>query len=479
MKVLLMTTPYSVEERYGKHIKKLGVMMLPPLGIAYVAAVLEREGHEVEIVDTAVENMGVPDAATYILSRSYDAIGLSVQTPMYGNFQKLIQMIKPHLNGTPIIAGGPHASIYPDQTLERNPEIDFTVYGEGELTIPGIMDVIEGKKDPKDVLGIAYRKDGKVIKTAEPDFIRDIDNLPYPARHLLKMEKYEAMPSTVKNMPMLHMIASRGCPFRCTFCSSASIMKRTYRYHSPKRVVDEMEHLKDEYGVREICFQDDLFTVNKKWVSDICNLLIQRGLDKHLSWTCHTRVNTVDRELAKLMKKAGCWQMHMGVESASQELLDRIQKGTTPEQARNTVKILKEEGIVIRCYFILGLPGETREDALRTIAFAKEIDPDYAKFSLTTPYPGTELYDQLLREGNKLTDSWEFYKTMGGFGGTQRPYVPEGRTSEDINQLHRMAHKEFYFRPKKILSFLAKTRSLSELKMYTRAAWALWKTAAS
>ncbi len=476
MKILLLTVPYSVEERYGKAMKKLiGPNLYPPLGILYIAAVLENQDHEVTVLDTNILEMGVGDIREYLQEHKFDMIGISLYTPMYENFKKLISSIKPVIGDTPVVVGGPHTFLFPKETIETIPEIDYSVHGEGEAIFPEIADYIEGKTKLSNIKGICYRENGNIIMTEMPPFTEDLDTIPYPARHLVPMEKYIPSPSTYKNLPAHHMIATRGCYFRCTYCASAEMLKRTIRYHSVKRVVDEMEHLIETYKSKEVFFLDDLFVANRKFVLDFCDEVINRGLNKKFEWSCHSRSGLVTKEMLLKMKESGCWQLHFGVESGVQRLLDMVKKGITPEMSKESIRLCREVGITTRAYLMLGLPTETREESLQTIQFAKEMDPDYVKFSLLTPYPGTPIFEQIKKEGNIATTNWEYYKTVGGFGGTQRPYVPQGRTSEELNELHKRAFKEFYFRPKIIARFLTIPKTMPELKMYIKSGIALLK----
>ncbi len=475
MKILFLTIPYSVEDRYGKKMKKLiGPSLLPPLGLLYIAAVVEKD-HEVKVIDSNIEQMNVQDIKSYLEKNAYDIICISLQTPMFGNFKKLISEIKPVVGKAKIVVGGPHPFTFPEDTIQRIPEVDVAVYGEGEAVFPDLLDAFNGKKKIADVKGIVYNENGEIVRNPPAEFVKDLDSIPFPARHLVPTEKYVPVPSTYRRLPMLHMIASRGCTFRCNYCASAEMLKRTIRYHSVKRVVDEMEHLIETYKVKEIQFLDDLFVQDRKWVMEFCDEVIKRGLNKKIEWSAHSRSGSVNEEMLAKMRKAGCWQLHFGAESGSQRLLNLVKKGITPQMSKDAIRMTRDAGIISRAYLMLGLPTETREESLETIKFAKELDPDYIKVSLFTPYPGTPAFNQVKElEGIGTTD-WEYYKTMGGFGGTMRPYVPGGRSSEELNNLQKLAHKQFYFRPKIILRLLKNISTYEELKMYFKSALALLK----
>jgi radical SAM superfamily enzyme YgiQ (UPF0313 family) len=237
--------------------------------------------------------------------------------------------------------------------------------------------------------------------------IQNLDALPFPARDLLPMDKYIPLPNQYKRKPVANLMALRGCPYQCTFCSANAVFGCSLRMRSAQRVYDEIKQLVDTYGIREISFWDDTLTVNKKWLHELCDLIISNHLD--ITWSCYARVNTVDLDLLKKMKKAGCWNIFYGIESGNQELLDRIKKGITLDQIRNAVKLTKKAGIEVRGSFMIALPGETPEMAHKTIDFAIELDPDYAQFSITTPYPGTELFEQAKQYGELSGDFSKFH----------------------------------------------------------------------
>ena len=442
MRILLLTPDLNVEKRYGKKLKDFGSMSFPPLGLAYIAAVLEKAKHTVKIIDCTLEELDYTN---------YDVIGITVMTPSYNEFRELVNRIE---SDVPLIAGGMHPSILPLDTLKENKKVDYIVCGEGENIIVNLIDAIQGKIKLKDVKGIAYREGDRIIVNPPAELIHELDTLPYPSRHLFK-PKYIPAPSTYRNLPCAHMIISRGCPNRCIYCSVHTVSGRKYRHHSVRRVIDEI----NELDVKEIYFLDDLFTLDRRWVLELCASLES----KNIEWSCNTRVNLVDIELLKAMKKAGCWQIHYGIESGSQRLLNLVKKGITLDQCRDAIKWSKKAKIQTRAYFMLGLPTETKEESMVTIEFAKKLNPDYAKFSLTTPYPGTEMYEILKDEIGDI--SWDKYRSMGGFVGEERPYVSKGRTSQELNELQKMAHKSFFLRPRVILNRLLKISSLTELRM--------------
>jgi radical SAM superfamily enzyme YgiQ (UPF0313 family) len=462
MKVTLINPSITMEERYGKFAK--GGSSVPPLGLAYIAATLENNGVKVNIIDGSVLNLDQGAIEKLLSKHNPDIVGVTALTPTLYRSYEVINTVKKALPDSLIVIGGPHPSLFPTDVLKENVNIDVSVYGEGEYTVLELANNIEshGKDNSKsfeDVRGIAYRNNGQIRKNTPRPYIDDLDTLPFPARHLLPMDKYRPALYQIKRSPNTNLIASRGCPFNCNFCSKG-VYGRKFRIRSPENVITEIEYLIEKYGIKELLFWDDTFTLNKKWIEDFCILLKERNLD--ITWSCSSRVNKVDKLLLQKMRKAGCWSIFYGIESGSQKLLNNINKGITISQVINAVKWAKEAGIQVRASFMLGLPGETKELAEKTIAFAKELDPDYAQFNITTPYPGTELMKVAGKYGKIISHDFSKYTIWSPI------FIPNGSTSEDLTKLHHQAYMEFYLRPTYILKRLAKIRSFSDIMVYLK-----------
>ena len=460
MKVTLINPPMTLEERYGKFAR--AGSSLPPLGLAYIAATLEKNGIEVHIIDGTVMNFKNKSLENRISSIKPDIIGVTALTPTLYRSYEVINTSKKILPESLMVIGGPHTSLFPKDVLQENTNIDVSVYGEGEHTLLELVRNIEnyGKNNGKsfeNVKGIVYRNNGKIIKNEPRPYIGDLDTVPFPSRHLLPMNEYRPALYQIKRSPNTNIIASRGCPFSCTFCSKGVYGKK-FRTRSPENVIVEIENLIEKYGIKELLFWDDTFTVNKQWVEDFCDLLQSKNFD--LTWSCSSRVNKVDKALLQKMKNAGCWSIFYGIEAGSQELLNNIDKGITLQEVRNAVKWAKDVGIEVRASFMLGLPGETKELAKKTIRFAKELDPDFAQFNITTPYPGTELNKNAGQYGKILSHDFSKYTIWSPI------FIPTGITSEDLTKLHHQAYVEFYLRPTYILKRLMKIRSFSDIKVY-------------
>ncbi len=349
----------------------------------------------------------------------------------------------------------------PEETLVSASEIDIIVRGEGDETIIELLRALENNQ-PLDVIpGISFRENGKVINTADRTSTVDMDALPFPAYHLLPWQKYKPHPPHGLALPFAAVVTSRGCPYRCAYCSKP-VFGSKFRAQSPERVIEEVAYLKEKFGVKEIAFYDDSFTLDKKRVHAIAEGIIDRGLK--VSWTCETRVNLVDRELLRHIKQAGCYAIAYGIESGSAEIIKTLQKDITLEQAEEAVRVSREAGLQVIGYFMLGSPGETTETVRQTIDFARKLKVDFAQFSVTTPFPGTELYDLYMQDRQDKIP-WESFV----YAGTDNPTTPVFESSElsrgDLKYWIRRAYRKFYLRPAYLWQRLLRCTSWAELKM--------------
>jgi len=449
VRVLLINPPLSAEQRYGKDMAQFGPCS-EPLGLAYVAGALEQAGHEVRIWDGQVQGL-LPLPQPW----DYDLYGITMNTPSFSIVQKMCKDFKDFNRKVPIILGGPHPTVLSQETLRAIPEADYVVKGEGEKAI---FDSINKG---------SYRF---VASTATGD----LDTLPLPARHLLPMKQYQITASRNKGHHAYTVIVARGCPFNCAFC--CRLHGRKVRFHSVDRVIQEIELLVRDYNAKEINLEADTITVNRSWMYALCDALRDTGLNRRISWTCESRVDTVDEAMLRRMKQAGCWQISYGVETGSQRLLDFIKKGTTLEQVRETFKATKRVGINIRAFFMLGIPTETREESHETISLARELKADWSQFTLCTPFPGTALFDYCRSHQESLSTRWEDYKTHGGWEGGRLAYTPRGRSEQEMKALQKQAYRSVYLQPGRVWSYLAKVRSLGQLWQGFKGAWVVLKT---
>ena len=474
MRVLLINPPYTAEDRYGKDLGKFGPLN-EPLGLAYLAANLERGGHAVSILDAPALDLTSVGICESIEAESYDLIGVTMLTPMYRRSIEVVRVIKKAFPELPIVVGGPHPTILPEETMIQNKEIDFAVIGEGEIVFLIFVNALEKNEDTEGIPGIAYRKNNTVIVNRPPEMLAHLDDLPIPARHLLPMHAYHMTESRTQSEHAFTVSVSRGCPFNCAFCCRI-IFGRKVRHHSVDRIIDEITILVNDYGAKEINLEADTLTVNKHFINSLCEKIISSGLSRKITWTCESRIDTINEDMLKKMKEAGCWEISYGVETGSQRLLDLIHKDISLEQIEKTFAITKQIGIDIRAFYMLGIPTETREESLKTIAFAKKLDARWSQFTVFTPFPGTELYDLVVKEGALKSHNWADYKTHGGWTRGGLAYVPKGRSVEEMKKLQKQAYRAVYLRPRVFLRFLRDINSIKKIKEYVAGFWVLLKT---
>jgi radical SAM superfamily enzyme YgiQ (UPF0313 family)/ubiquinone/menaquinone biosynthesis C-methylase UbiE len=473
MRVLLINPPYTTTDRYGKDLGRFGPLN-EPLGLAYLAASLEQAGHQVTILDAPAEGMSVEGVCEVAEEGGYGLVGVTMLTPMYSRSIEVIEAVKGRLPETKVVVGGAHPTILPGETLAENGTIDFAVIGEGETVLRDLADTLENGGSLGHVPGLAYRQGADVHINPPPTPVKDLDDLPKPARHLLPMQAYRMTRSRTKAEHAFTVSVARGCPFDCAFC--CRIFGRRIRHHSVERLIEEVGILVDDYGAKEINLEADTLTLDRGFVHTLCEGLVESGLAERMAWTCESRVDTVDAEMLKTMKAAGCWQISYGVETGSQRLLGLIQKGISIDRIEKTFSLTKEVGISIRAFFMLGLPTETRAESLKTVALAKRLDARWSQFTLFTPFPGTALYDTAVREGGLRSENWSDFKTHGGWTKGDLAYVPRGRSPEEMKQMQRRAYRAVYMRPKVFFRFVRDVDSSAKIIEYALGLWVLLKT---
>ncbi len=459
--VLLLNPPILKSDLY-KGGAAIAQTKVEPLGIAYVAAVLLEAGHRVRIIDGIAEESTLRGIARK--AQHYDFVGMSTCTAFAKRGYDAAKALK-EAGDVPVIFGGPHATALPLEVI-ADKNVDFAIVGEGEYTISELITNLEKKKPIEKIKGLYYKKGKEARFTGERPFLKDIDRIPMPARHLLPMHLYTGSEARSRRLPSHSIITSRGCPFNCTFCDK-HIFGRSFRAHSPKRVLSEMELLVEKYRARDIGIWDDNFTVDKKRVLKICEMIKERNWD--LTFSCEARVDCVDPDVLRALKSAGCEYIAYGVESGSQRVLDSIRKQFTKERVRETFKITHRIGIGIRGYFIVGLPGETKQDILQTIQFAKELNPTIATFTFFTPWPGTDAYNQIVKAGELKKPRYWRDAVVPDFNFLQDPiYVPKTLSKEALVRLHQMAYRSFYLRPSYMMQRFLSIRGLEDIQMMAK-----------
>ena len=386
MKVLLMQTHYT-------HSRCV------PLSIAYIAAVLEKNKHTVNIYDPPpYEKFNIKDELRRF---NPDMVGISCMSATFNRALSIAREIKNFNQDTLVVFGGIHATALPKETIS-NKEVDYVVIGEGEYTFLELLEALDNKKTINEVNGLCHKKDGCITVNAPRPLMQNLDELPFPARHLFpKWYFMRWMCMRGRYIKGTNMMSARGCPYDCSYCASKVMFGRNARFISPKKVVDEIEHLVKEHGMKAITFSDDTFSVNEKRAIEMCNEIKKRGLDK-IKFRVQLRANTVSENLLKNLKEAGCIQVDVGVESGSQRILNILNKNITTEQARNAFKLFKKYKLNTCATFMIGNPTETLDDIEMTRALAKEINADYTQFFITTPYPGTKLYEDVMKSTSKI-----------------------------------------------------------------------------
>jgi anaerobic magnesium-protoporphyrin IX monomethyl ester cyclase len=426
--------------------------VLPPLGISYIAAVLENEGYDVGVIDAVALGLTADEFRATLARGSPDVVCVTCMTSsIHGSLEAA--RIARGLGATTVL-GGTHLSIYPVETLSYDC-VDYGILGEGEYATLELVRALEAGGPVAGIKGLAY-KTGDGVAVNGPALVEDLDPLPFPARHLLPMDRYS---SIIGLHPVTTMISSRGCPYRCGFCFKGP-SDRKHRTRGPKNVVDEMETVVRDYGIREIMFYDDVIALRRKSIVGICEEIIARGLD--VKWESPARVDNVDLELLRLMKRAGCIRLRYGVESGDPEILESMNKGIDLAGVKRAFEWTRRVGIQTFAYFIIGYIGETSASIRRTLQFSRELDPDLVMFTLATPYPGTELYRQAQLQGYIKGDYWREF-TLGR-ASDRLPYL-----AEDAERWMRKAYLGFYLRPSYIIKRLLGIRSWDDVRKHASA----------
>ena len=457
--IISTNIPITIEDIRG---------FIPPLGIMYIASYAEKNTeHDIEILDTQVEEMSYEDIEKEIKHRRPDVVGITAMTFTLIDVILIAKIVKRIDEDIKVVLGGPHVNIYPHETINI-PEVDYIVLGEGEVPFTELIQNLENTKELKKIKGLVFKEGEKIVNTGSRELIDDLDRIPFPARHLTPYKKYYSL--LAKQAPVTTMMTSRGCPYKCLFCDRPHLGKK-FRARSAGNVVDEMEECVD-MGIKEFFLYDDTFAVNRQRVFDICNEILNRDLD--IGWDIRTRVDNVNKELLEKLREAGCERIHYGVESGNPEILKVLRKGITIEQVRKAFKMTKEVGITTSAYFMIGSPRETKSQILETIEFAKKLKPDFAHFSVTTPFPATPLYYMGLEEGQFKTDYWkEFAKDH------TKDFVPElweeNLTREELIGLLKYAYKSFYVRPKYVIKRILEVRSFEEFRRKAKAGLKVFK----
>lgn len=425
---------------------------ITPLGICYIAGVLERDGIDVsiynpditfstgEITDTGripkfkqymdiLNDLGHPlwkEIEARISREAPDIVGITVMTSKYGSaldVSRLVKKLDPHI---PVVWGGIHPTLMPEDCL-KHPEVDIVARGEGEYSF---LELVRNLDKLDRIMGISYKADSKIIHNPVRPLIPNLDELPLPAKHLILDN--EKMPSEAFG----NIFASRGCPYKCIFCGAHLMWSRRVRYRSPDKVVEEIRDVQSKFHTSYFGLDDDTFSLNKKFVEELCTQLIKQRLN--INWRCNTRADAVTDDIIKKMKRAGCDSINMGVEVGTDEAMTRLKRGLNMQQIREANRILRANGILLEAGFMIGFPWETKEDIQKTADFMKELDPFLPSAAIVTPYPGTELYDMAVSEGIiPANPDWStfFPQRVGGY---LTKHIPAEEAPAFFEQIERL-----------------------------------------
>lgn len=401
----------------------------PPLGLAYIAASLEKAGYAAVIIDFNVEPMDDDKFTQLLKGREWLFVGMSFMTSQFPEAKRFSEIIKAALPKTMLVAGGPHASSIPERTLCEIPLIDAIAVGEGEETAVDVARSCEAGNDLECVAGLYIRRNGVVIRSLDRPLISDLDSIPFPAWLLLPAKKYSVFSIAGKSgAPEFALLSSRGCPGQCTFCDSHAVFQRKFRMRSASNIVEEIMWLHEKFGMTVFDFVDDLITVSKPRVLELCKLLGEAGVS--FSWMANARVNTVDREMLSAMKMAGCVRVDFGVESGDPAVRVAMRKNVTDEQIRRAHIISREIGLSTGSFTMVGNLGETRRSIEMTISLLRDIGDD-VMVSIACPYPGTELYRLGKEKGFINSEDWGHYVTSPTYIDNFRPVMRTDVMSEE------------------------------------------------
>jgi len=417
-----------------------GASKFPPLGLAYLAGYLQANGIEVQIIDAKSLNLLYSDICEIVAKEEPDIVGVTVFTSNLKSSLVTCKEIKKAYPPAKIVVGGAHIHPQHREVIEK-PYIDFCVRGEGEETILELTEALSSGKDLEEVKGLTFKKDHNIIVTPDRPRIKDLDSLPLPARNLLQNQMYKAQMGDSWGA-FTAVSASRGCPFKCHYCSVPQFWP-LLRRRSVQNVLQELHEIRYKYEIKNVRFTDELITLNKKWLTEFCQGMVDQGLSKEIAWNCDSRVDTVSRSLLEEMKKANCRVIFYGIEFGNQRILDFCAKGTKVAQIHEAIKITKEVGIIPTGNFMIGYPTETIETIEDTVKLIKSLKLDFGSVSMVTPFPGSQLYNYCQKNNLLQTNNWEEYT----YFHPQKAVIKlDGLADEDLKNLYQKAYFELVYK---------------------------------
>ncbi|MBN1384719.1 MAG: cobalamin-dependent protein [Elusimicrobia bacterium] len=472
LKVLLISAPYI--DFYGPI--KFAAGRYFPLGLGYIASFLRQKGFQILLYEPEAQNMDYKAIGRVLSEERPDVVGISSATPNFYNAVELAKLAKSVCNCT-VVYGGVHASAMPGFIAEKYHEyFDYVVAGEGEYTIAELLECLKNKQVPFNIPGLCFWHDGGIIQTPKRPQISDIDCLPYPARDLIPQNLFGPNMHNTRYKKCFTILTSRGCPFNCSFCASYLTMGKKYRIHSAEYVLGEISFLKRQYGAEQLIINDDTFTLDQKRLVDICEGMIKRGLN--LKWFCFSQISAIDKNILKLMHRAGCYNIGFGIESASRRILKLIGKPDFLEKCEEIIPAANDLGMKTQAFFVFGKQDETIQDIDETVKFAIRLKPTLSFFNMLVPYPGTRDFNYFFKDTPLNKIDWKKFVAIG----TKSVVSKASGNSINLEKMLYKANLKFYFRPNQLFHLLSKIKTLYELKCYVKGGMGLflqmlaWKT---
>jgi len=464
-KIIFLNPPLTTQLRYGKLSQ--AAVVEPPLGLAFLAAVTRKAGFISSILDSSALGMSAEESVKKILKEQPDFLAITLTTLALKNCVKLAKMVKENSPKTKIIVGGCHFTSLPMETLQENPCFDLGVIGEGEATLKELLEAVSFNKPLSLVQGIALRENGKITLTSSRKRINDLDSLPFPAFDLLpRLDRfYHPTPQSIKYLPTISLITSRGCNGHCLFCDRKTF-GNLIQLNSAQYIVEMLEKLQKDFGIKGVIFEDDNFFISEERLTEFSRLINKKKLK--IAWTSQSRIDNISEEKLKIAKSAGCWQILYGIESGSQEILDFYKKEISLSEIKNAVYLTKKHGLSVKGFFILGGPLETERTLAQTRDLIKQLPFDDISITFFTPYPGAQASKDVSKFG-------EFDRDWSKFSCFEPVFVPFGLSKDAIIKAQQDNLKNFYAQPRIIWSYLSRLNSLKQLKFFYRS----WRSLAS
>lgn len=454
LKVMLINPPVSFDVFYGEWDMSDVKSSSPPLGILSLAAMIRKYGYEVKVVDAHAEGFGISAILAEIEDFKPDVVGITAMTVMISAAAEIAKAIKEHSPRITTILGGVHVTAEPIETLQRYPDFDYAVVGEGEVVFTEYLEGIRKGKKPDAVQSLVWRGD-KINVNQRRAFFKGLDEFPPPAFDLVPnlFNHYRLSVFGTKKFKSVGLVTSRGCTGKCTFCD-LGVVGRGYRANTAQYLIGLMKDVYEKYGVSDFLFYDDLFVGSRPRLQEVCDMIINEKLP--FTWSCCARVDFIHKDMLDLMKRAGCWMIEYGIESGSQRIIDSMRKNITREKIREVINATNDAGIVTKGNFIFGNPGEDHWSILDSIDFACSIKLNYAQHTFLQPLPGSELYETAGRYGT-FDPSWDRFNTFS------INFIPRGFTRDNLVGYSKYFWRRFYLRPHIILQEILKIKSLEDI----------------